>query len=97
MRSPYLQHRVTLSMILEDLSIVNIHAHPRSSSALHSRHQPDLQSCYQSWVEHLRGWAVIESNPAWGSGLYGCDLNQVLGVLQRACLKSNGVTEADAQ
>ncbi len=28
-----------------------------------------------------RGWAVIELNAAWGSGLYGCDPAQVLQVL----------------
>ncbi|KAB2857675.1 MAG: DUF4343 domain-containing protein [Anaerolineae bacterium] len=35
-----------------------------------------------------RGWAVIEANPAWGSGIYGNDPAQVLGVLQRACVKN---------
>ena len=28
-----------------------------------------------------KGWAVIEANPAWGSGLYGADPNLVLEVL----------------
>ena len=32
-----------------------------------------------------RGWAVIESNAAWSSGIYGCDPSAVLRVLQRAC------------
>ena len=32
-----------------------------------------------------RGWAVIESNAAWSSGLYGCDGAAVLSVLRRAC------------
>ncbi len=32
-----------------------------------------------------RGWAIIESNAAWGSGVYGCDPVKVLGVLKRAC------------
>jgi hypothetical protein len=31
-----------------------------------------------------RGWAVVESNGAWGSGLYGCDPARVLRVLARA-------------
>jgi hypothetical protein len=31
-----------------------------------------------------RGWAVIEQNSAWGSGIYGCDPEQVLEVLQFA-------------
>jgi hypothetical protein len=30
------------------------------------------------------GWAVIEANPAWASGLYGCDPSPVLDVLLRA-------------
>jgi hypothetical protein len=33
-----------------------------------------------------RGWAVVEINPAWGSGIYGCDPNNVLPVLQRATI-----------
>jgi hypothetical protein len=36
-----------------------------------------------------RGWAVIEANAAWGSGIYGCDPSQVLRVVQRACLRLN--------
>jgi hypothetical protein len=32
-----------------------------------------------------RGWAVIECNAAWGSGIYGCDPVEVLRVLRRAC------------
>jgi len=31
-----------------------------------------------------RGWAVIESNAAFSSGMYGCDPEKVLGVLQFA-------------
>jgi hypothetical protein len=31
-----------------------------------------------------QGWAVIEANAAWGSGIYGCDPVQVLAVLERA-------------
>lgn len=31
------------------------------------------------------GWAVIEANPAWGAGLYGCDPDRVLDVLRAAC------------
>jgi hypothetical protein len=29
-------------------------------------------------------WAVVEANPAWSSGIYGCDPGQVLHVLERA-------------
>lgn len=31
-----------------------------------------------------RGWAVVEQNAAWGSGIYGCDPAQVLHVLRHA-------------
>ena len=31
-----------------------------------------------------RGWAVVEQNAAWGSGLYGCDPAEVLRVLQQS-------------
>jgi len=31
-----------------------------------------------------RGWAIIETNGAWGAGLYGCDPAAVLPVLKRA-------------
>lgn len=30
-----------------------------------------------------KGWAVVEINAAWGSGIYGCDPKQVLRVLER--------------
>lgn len=32
-----------------------------------------------------RGWAVVEANPAWGSGIYGCDPHQVLKTIARGC------------
>jgi len=42
-----------------------------------------------------RGWAVVEANPAWGSGIYGCDPDAVLRVVQRACRpKDNGLPGA---
>jgi hypothetical protein len=31
-----------------------------------------------------RGWAVVERNAAWGSGIYGCDPRQVLEVIRHA-------------
>jgi hypothetical protein len=42
-----------------------------------------------------RGWAVIEANAAWGSGIYGCDPATVLRVIRRACLPRDEVTLAD--
>jgi hypothetical protein len=35
-----------------------------------------------------RGWAVIEQNAAWGSGIYGCDPVQVLEVLRHAAVSA---------
>jgi ATP-grasp domain, R2K clade family 2 len=35
-------------------------------------------------VIHDRGWAVVEQNAAWGSGIYGCDPIKVLEVLRYA-------------
>jgi hypothetical protein len=43
-----------------------------------------------------RGWAVVEANAAWGSGLYGCEPARVLPVLARACLRKDGLALADA-
>jgi ATP-grasp domain, R2K clade family 2 len=35
-----------------------------------------------------RGWAVVEQNAAWGSGIYGCDPLRVLEVLRYAAVTS---------
>lgn len=35
-----------------------------------------------------RGWAVVEANAAWGSGIYGCDPDIVLDVLRCATIQS---------
>lgn len=32
-----------------------------------------------------KGWAIIESNQAWASGLYGCDPGAALDVMRYAC------------
>lgn len=34
-----------------------------------------------------RGWACVESNAAWGAGIYGCNPLRVLDVLQHAACK----------
>jgi hypothetical protein len=34
-----------------------------------------------------RGWAVVEQNAAWGSGIYGCDPAAVLAVLRHAATR----------
>jgi protein-tyrosine phosphatase len=42
-----------------------------------------------------RGWAVVEFNPAWCSGLLGADPRAILQVLARACQDRHGLAEAD--
>ena len=42
-----------------------------------------------------RGWAVVEFNPAWCSGLLGTDPRHVLAVLQRACQDAEKLSETD--
>jgi hypothetical protein len=42
-----------------------------------------------------KGWAVIEANPAWASGVYQCDPAKVLLVLERACVPLADLSEAD--
>ena len=44
-----------------------------------------------------RGWAVVEFNPAWCSGLLGANPRHVLAVLQRVCLASDKVFGADCR
>jgi hypothetical protein len=42
-----------------------------------------------------RGWAVVEANAAWGSGIYGCDPDAVLPVVRRANVPRAAITPAD--
>ncbi|UQA63232.1 ATP-grasp domain-containing protein [Polyangium aurulentum] len=42
-----------------------------------------------------RGWGVVEANPAWASGLCGCDPAGVLPVLRRAAVPRGMLTETD--
>jgi len=42
-----------------------------------------------------RGWGVVEANPAWASGLCGCDPARVLPVLRRATVASSVASAAD--
>lgn len=44
-----------------------------------------------------RGWAVIEANPAWGAGVYGCDPVQVLSVVARSCVPLEHLDESDTR
>ncbi len=43
-----------------------------------------------------RGWAVVEANAAWGSGVYGCQPSRVLDVLRRASIPRGSLTATDA-
>lgn len=38
-----------------------------------------------------KGWAIIESNQAWASGLYGCDPMQALRVMEKSCVKQSSI------
>jgi hypothetical protein len=42
-----------------------------------------------------RGWGVVEANPAWASGLCGCEPARVLPVLERATVARSIVSEAE--
>lgn len=42
-----------------------------------------------------RGWAIVEFNPAWCSGLVGADPRNVLRVLERASVMKSTITAAD--
>jgi hypothetical protein len=42
-----------------------------------------------------RGWSVVEANPVWASGFYGCDPQQILPVLKRCCRNRSELTEED--
>lgn len=44
-----------------------------------------------------RGWAVLEANPAWASGIYGCDPGCVLKVVKRVCLHRDCLSKLDEQ
>jgi hypothetical protein len=49
---------------------------------------PDAVVIDVGFVEE-RGWAVVEANAAFSSGIYGCRPESVLSVLQRACRPKN--------
>ncbi len=37
-----------------------------------------------------KGWALIEANPAWCSGLYACDPTKALEVIIKSCQPCQG-------
>jgi hypothetical protein len=44
-----------------------------------------------------RGWAVVEANAAWASGVYQCDPRAVLEVVARACVRGEAAGPGDRQ
>lgn len=44
---------------------------------------------------HGRGWAVVEANPAYGSGIYGCDPRKALEVVNRTTIHADGIQVID--
>ena len=42
-----------------------------------------------------RTWAVIEANPCWGAGLYGCDPAEVLLTLKEAVIRKSNVAKSE--
>lgn len=44
-----------------------------------------------------RGFAVVEANPAWASGLYGCDPVEALTVVAASVCERTGIRETDAR
>lgn len=43
-----------------------------------------------------RGWAVVEANPVWASGIYGCNPHAILNVLARSCIEDTQLSGDDA-
>lgn len=42
-----------------------------------------------------RGWAVLEANPVFGSGIYNCDPHRVLPVLERSIVSAASLSDQD--
>ncbi|HEU4782927.1 MAG TPA: ATP-grasp domain-containing protein [Ktedonobacterales bacterium] len=42
-----------------------------------------------------RGWAIIETNGAWGAGLYGCNPAEALAVIRHATQPAGRLAQAD--
>jgi hypothetical protein len=40
-------------------------------------------------------WVVIELNPSWASGVYGCNPERALEVIRRACVPRSRLTDED--
>jgi hypothetical protein len=44
-----------------------------------------------------KDWAVIEANPSWGAGIYGCEPREVLYTVARGCRTPETLTVEDKQ
>jgi|SoiMetStandDraft_2_1073263.scaffolds.fasta_scaffold1564915_1 hypothetical protein len=42
-----------------------------------------------------RGWAVVEANASWASGIYGCEAAKVLEVLAGAVKRKQDLSDED--
>lgn len=42
-----------------------------------------------------KGWAIVEANPAWASGIYGCAPKEVLKVISRTSIKTDKLSSED--
>lgn len=47
-------------------------------------------------IEH-RGWAIVEANECWASGIYACDPERVLRTLLRACVPTRTMSPAESR
>lgn len=47
--------------------------------------QPEAYTLDVGWNKASSSWVVIEGNPAWCSGLYGCDPYLALETIERSC------------
>lgn len=48
-------------------------------------------------VIESKGWAVVEANPVWASGIYGCEPRQVLHTIARACKPAAQISPTEEQ
>jgi len=59
----------------------------------HSSHPPAF--VLDIGLARESGWAVVEANPCWGAGLYGCDAECALRTAQAAIRRRAEMTEQD--
>ena len=44
-----------------------------------------------------QGWAVIEGNAAWGAGIYGCNPDEVIAVVERSVIRREDLKDQDRE